>query len=123
MNKANTNPPASSGMMKNRRSQQVAELLRSEINKIIIRDFEPPIGMLISVSEVTISDDLKNATAYVSIIPQNKIGSGLEAIKKFSGHTQKILAKHLSMHATPRISWQLDERDLKYSAIDEALKK
>lgn len=123
MNKENTSPSTSFGMPKSRRSQQVAELLRSEINKIIIRDFEAPIGMLISISEVTISDDLKNATAYISIIPQNKIGSGLEAIKKFSGHVQKMLGKRLTMHATPRISWQLDERDLKYSAIDEALKK
>lgn len=123
MNRSDTNHLASPGILRGRRSQQVAELLRTEINKIIIKDFEPPLGMLISVSEVTISDDLKNATAYVSIIPQNKIGSGLEAIKKFSGHTQKILAKHLSMHATPRISWQLDERDLKYSAIDDALKQ
>ena len=41
-----------------RRSQQVAELLRSEINKIIIKDFEPPRGTLISISEVTIADDL-----------------------------------------------------------------
>ncbi|MFA6307260.1 MAG: 30S ribosome-binding factor RbfA [Patescibacteria group bacterium] len=106
----------------NKRSAQVAELLRSEINKIIIKDFESPMGTLISISEVTISDDLKNATAYISIIPHNKLGTGLEAIKRFSGHIQKNIGKHIAIHTTPRISWQLDERDLKYSAIDEALK-
>lgn len=105
----------------NKRSTQVAELLRSEINKIIIRDFEPPMGTLISISEVTISDDLKNATAYISIIPQNKLGSGLSAIKRFSGHIQKELGKHLALHSTPKINWELDERDIKYSAVDEAL--
>jgi len=106
-----------------RRSQQVAELLRSEINKIIIKDFEPPRGTLISISEVTIADDLKNATAYISIIPQNKLGTGLEAIKRFSSHVQKQIGKHMPMHSTPRIKWELDERDLKYSAIDEALQE
>jgi len=106
-----------------KRSSQVAELIRGEINKIIIHDFEPPMGTLISISEVTVSDDLKNATAYISIVPQNKIGSGLDAIKKFSGHIQKEIGKHLSIHTTPRIKWELDERDLKYSAIDEALEK
>lgn len=104
-----------------KRSSQVAELLRTEINKIIIKDFEPPMGTLISISEVTISNDLKNATAYISIIPQNKLGTGLAAMKKFSRHVQKELGKHLAMHTTPRLKWQLDERDLKYSAIDEAL--
>lgn len=107
----------------NKRSYQVAELLRSEINKIIIKDFEAPLGTLISVSKVTISDDLKNATAYISIIPQNKLGSGLEAIKKFSPHIQKEIGRHLTMRNTPKIQWQLDETDLKYSAIDEALKE
>ena len=106
-----------------KRSSQVADLIRSELNKIIIKDFEPPMGTLISISEVTISNDLKNATAYVSIIPQNKLGSGLSAIKKFSGHAQKKLGKHLAIHTTPRIKWLLDERDLRYSEVDEALKE
>ena len=118
-----TDPSTSLGMTKNKRVSQVAELLRTEINKIIIRDFEPPQGLLISISEVTISPDLKNATAYISIIPDNKIGSGLEAIKKFSGHIQKEIGRHLAIRVTPKIKWQLDERDLKYKKIDEALKK
>ena len=106
-----------------KRSSQVADLIRSELNKIIIKDFEPPMGTLISISEVTISNDLKNATAYVSIIPQNKLGRGLSAIKKFSGHAQKKLGKQLAIHTTPRIKWLLDERDLRYSEVDEALKE
>jgi len=106
-----------------KRSSQVGDLIRTEFNKIIIKDFEAPLGTLISISEVTISNDLKNATAYVSIIPQNKLGSGLEAIKRFSSHAQKKLAKSLAIHNTPRINFKLDERDLKYNAIDEALNK
>lgn len=106
-----------------RRTEQVASLLCSAINEIIIRDFEAPKGTLISVSMVTTSADLKNATAYISVIPQNKIGTGLEAIKKFSGHIQKEIGRYLKIYTTPKISWVLDERDLKYSAIDEALKQ
>ncbi|PLX24979.1 30S ribosome-binding factor RbfA [Candidatus Parcubacteria bacterium] len=105
-----------------KRTEQVAELLRSTINQIIIKDFEAPKGTLVSVSEVTVAPDLKNATALVSIIPNNKIGSALEAIKKFTGHVQRELGSHISIKITPRINFELDERDLKYKAIDEALK-
>lgn len=108
--------------MSSKRVEQVAELLRAEINNIIIRDFEPPMGTLISVTTVTVSPDLKNATAYLSIIPDNKLGTGLEAIKKFGRHIQKQIGKHISMKMTPKITWELDERDLKYKAIDEAIK-
>lgn len=105
-----------------RRTEQVAEYMRQEINNIILRDFEPPLGTLISVSEVTVAPDLKNATAYVSIIPQNHLGSGMEAIKKFAGHIQREISKKLTMKITPRLEFVLDERDIKYSRIDEALK-
>jgi len=105
-----------------KRTEQVAGLLRSAINNIIVKDFEPPLGTLISISQVTIAADLKNATAYVSIIPQNKIGSGFKALEKFGGHIQKEVGKYMTIKMVPHISWKLDERDLKYSAIDEALK-
>ncbi len=104
-----------------RRTEQVSSLLCAEINQILLKDFEAPLGTLISVSQVEVSPDLKNATAYVSIIPSNHIGSGLEKIKRFGPHVQKIIGGQLKMRSTPKITWQLDERDLKYSAIDEAL--
>lgn len=106
-----------------KRPAQVAEYLRQQINNIILRDFEPPMGTLISVTEVTISPDLKNATAYVSIIPTNHLGSGLQAIKKFAGHVQKEIGRNLTMRGTPHIDFVLDERDIKYGKIDEALKQ
>jgi len=105
-----------------KRTEQVAELLRTEINNIIIRDFEPPIGSLVSISSVTVSADLKNATAYISVIPENKIGTAMEKIKKFGGHIQREIGRHISIKTTPHIKWELDERGLKYAAIDEALK-
>lgn len=106
-----------------KRTEQISELLRHEINNIIIKDFEAPLGTLVSVSEVTTSPDLKNATAYISIIPENKIGTALSAIKKFGGHIQKELGKKIVIRTVPRIKITLDERDLKYKKIDEALKQ
>lgn len=105
-----------------KRTDQVSELLKHEINNIIIKDFEAPMGTLVSISEVTVSPDLKNATAYVSIIPENKIGTALSAIKKFSGHIQRELGKKIVIRTVPKIKIELDERDIKYKAIDEALK-
>ena len=103
-----------------KRTEQVAELLRQTINNVVIKDFESR-GYLVSVAQATVSADLKNATAYLSIIPANKIGTGLTAIKKFSSHIQKEINKHLAMRSIPRIRWKIDNRDLKYKEIDDAL--
>lgn len=106
-----------------KRTEQIASLLRQKINEIILRDFEAPLGSLVSVTEVNIAPDLKNATAYLSIIPSNKIGSVLEKIKKFGPHVQIELGKKIIIRSLPLISWAVDERDIKYSQIDEALKQ
>ncbi len=106
-----------------KRTNQVSELLREEINKIIIKDFEPPKDTLISVSEVTVSLDLKNATAFLSVIPNKKIGTSLKIIKKFSNHIQKELNKTLFIRKVPKINWDIDDRDLKYKEIEDALNK
>ena len=106
-----------------KRTEQVAELLRLEINNILVRDFEQPIGCLVSVARITISPDLKNATAYLSVIPDNKLGSALSAVKKFNNHIHKELNKKIVTKIVPRLHWEIDDTDLKYKAIDEALEK
>lgn len=104
-----------------KRTEQVAALLQKNINEIIVRDFEAPVGTLISVSLVTVANDLKNATVYVSVLPDNRLGSGLEAIKKFSGHVQKEINKKMVLRNVPKLHWELDERAIKYDQFDQAL--
>ncbi len=106
-----------------KRTDQVAELIRQEINNILIRDFEPPQGTLISVAEVTVAPDLKNATAYLSILPENRTGTALEVMKKFKGHIQRKINAKLKMKIIPNLHWEVDERAKKYQAIDEALQE
>ncbi len=106
-----------------KRTEQISELLRQEINKVLVRDFEAPMGSLVSVSEVTVAPDLKHATAFLSIIPSNKIGTVLQAIQKFTGHVQRSVNQNLKLRFVPKIHWDLDERDLKYKVIDEALQQ
>ena len=106
-----------------KRTEQISELLREEINKIIIKDFESPRNTLIGVSAVSVSPDLKRATAYLSIIPQSQLGTALRIMKKFGSHVNKELNKVLYLRTVPKVSWEIDERDLKYKEIEEALKE
>jgi len=105
-----------------KRTEQIASLLRQNINEILLRDFEAPLGTMVSVTEVTVAPDLKHAMALVSIIPENKLGSTFTLIKKFGSHVQHEINKRTIMRIIPIIHWQIDERDLKYKKIDEALK-
>lgn len=105
-----------------KRTEQIAAALEKIINEIILRDFETPPGTLVSVTMVTVAPDLKNATAYLSVIPTNRLGSTLAIVKKFGPHVQHQLRRKIMTKIIPTIHWQIDERDIKYAKIDEALK-
>ncbi|PWB38639.1 MAG: hypothetical protein C3F02_02920 [Parcubacteria group bacterium] len=105
-----------------KRTEQIASLLERIINEILLRDFEPPLGTLVSVTSVTVAPDMKNATAYVSVIPTNKLGSTFALVKKFGSHVQHQLRQKMQTKIIPNIHWEIDDRDLKYAKIDEALR-
>lgn len=105
------------------RTEQVGALLQKEISAIIARDIEPPRDCLITIMRATVSHDLKHATLFVSILPDNKTGSAMSLLERKKGEIQHILNQKLTMKFSPRIHWELDLTTRKYAAIDEALHK
>lgn len=95
--------------------------MTQHINEIMVRDFEPPIGCMITISRVEPAPDLKTAKVYVSVLPEKMSGTALEALRKNAGHIQGILNKKLSMKFVPRITWIYDETNIKLDKIDRAL--
>ena len=105
------------------RSEQVASVLQKEVSAIIAKDLEPPRDCLITIMRATVSPDLKHATLFVSILPDNKTGSAMTLLERKKGEIQHLLNKKLTMKFSPRIHWELDLTTRKYDAIDRALKQ
>ena len=105
------------------RPDQVASLLEHQVSEILARDFEAPEGSMVTVMRAEVSPDLKTAKIFVSVLPENRTGSALEALRKQTRDVQRQLNSALSMKFFPRITWELDVTTRKYAAVDEALKK
>ena len=103
------------------RTEQVASLLVTEVSTILSRDLEAPRDSLITIMRATVSPDLKNATLFVSVLPENKRGTTLTILKHKTSELQRILQKRMSMKFVPRLRWEIDLTTSKYAAIDEAL--
>jgi ribosome-binding factor A len=103
------------------RTSQVGALMTQEINNIMLRDFEPPRGCLITISHTEPTPDLKHAKVFVSVLPHSMSGTALAALKKQTGHIQYKLNRTLSMRFVPRIQWVYDETNIKLDNIDRAL--
>lgn len=75
----------------------------------------------ITVSEVRISPDLKNATAYVMPLAGNKKAEVLEALRLNVGRIRSLLIKRVIMRTCPKLNFKLDVSYENANRINELL--
>jgi len=93
--------------MASRRQQRVAELLHQEIS--ILLEFhtqDPRIGF-VTVTEVDITADLKNATVFITTMADDpsETMAGLVSATPFF---RRELARKLSLRYTPTLTFEID---------------
>jgi len=91
------------------RPERVCEVLKRELGAIILRelDFAP---LLVTISAVDITPDLKQAHIYVSALgsPGQQRGV-LETLEKARALLQREIAKRLALKYTPHLHFKIDE--------------
>jgi ribosome-binding factor A len=94
-----------------RRSERTSKLIQREISGLLEREVnDPRLSRLISVTEVTLSPDLKHAKVFVSTLGSeiNKEDM-LEGFNNASGFLRRELAAHLKLRYTPQLSFHYDD--------------
>ena len=106
----------------NPRLGRIDEEYRKELSQIISYELKNPnITGLISVTKVKVTNDLKYAKVYVSILNSKNVKETLAGLKKSSGFLRSELAKRINLRNTPELVFELDE-SLEYGAkIDSIL--
>lgn len=102
---------------------RIEEEYRKELSQIISYELKNPnVTGMISVTKVKVTNDLKYAKVYVSILNSKNIKETLAGLKKSSGFVRSELAKRVNLRNTPEIVFELDD-SLEYGAkIDSILK-
>lgn len=92
-----------------KRSHRVAELLREEISQIVTQELKDPLIGLTTVTAIKLTEDLRSARVYVSIIggerERRKGLKGLERAKKF---IRKELGHRTDLKFVPTLSFFYD---------------
>jgi len=108
------------------RNLRVGEEIRHALASIFMRGEVHSMdlfGASITVSEVRVSPDLKNATAYVMpLAGKNKEGL-MEALKKSAPELRHLISKRVKLRYTPRLFFMLDESYDEAARINNLLKK
>ena len=108
----------------NPRLGRIDEEYRKEISQIIGYELKnPSVTGLISVTKVKVTNDLKFAKVYVSILNSKNVKDTLAGLKKSSGYIRSELAKRIKLRNTPELIFELDD-SIEYGAkIDSILKE
>ena len=106
------------------RLERIDEEYRREISQIISFELKNPnVTGLISVTKVKVTNDLKFAKVFVSILNSKNMKDTLAGLKKSSGFIRSELARRVNLRNTPELIFELDD-SLEYGAkIDSILKE
>ena len=94
--------------MKSYRPLQLSGLIQKTLGEIIHQNIEFLPGVLVTLSDFTLSKDMLKAKVWVSVIPTEAGEGALEVLKKSRGEIQYLLGEHLKFRMMPRIEFALD---------------
>lgn len=103
---------------------RIDEEYRKELSQIIGYELKNPnVTGLISVTKVKVTNDLKYAKVYVSILNSKNVKETLAGLKKSAGFIRSELARRVNLRNTPELIFELDD-SLEYGAkIDTILRE
>ena len=108
------------------RQLRVGELIKQSLGQIFLRD-EAKVPILetknITVTEVRMSPDLKNAKAYVIPLGGKDTENAVNTLTKFSHLIRKALSKKVDMKYLPRVSFVSDKSFDYAEKIEKLIKK
>ncbi len=113
------------GRERSQRQLRVGELIRHALVEILMRgelrdsDLE---GVSITVSEVRVSPDLKNATAFVMPLGGKEVPKIVEALKRAAPFLRRQIGASTTMRYMPAISFVADEAFDEGAKIDALLR-
>jgi len=110
---------------RSQRQLRVGEELRHRLAAIFEREtFADPAlaGQAITVTEVRVSPDLANATAFVTPLGGRDMDKVVRALNHAAGYLRHLVAQHLDLRVAPRLAFEADRSFDAASRVEEILR-
>ncbi len=111
---------------RSQRQLRVGEALRHALAATFERDLlDDPVlaGRSVTVSEVRVSADLSNATAFVTPLGGEALEETVAALNRASGFLRRQIAAAVDLRVVPRLSFQADRSFDQAQSIDRLLRR
>jgi ribosome-binding factor A len=92
-----------------KRSVRVSDLIRKETADIIMNRLRDPRIGFVTVTGARVSDDLRNATIFISVLEDRKRDLTIRALTSSASFVRSELGRRLKMKYIPALSFRIDE--------------
>ena len=122
----NSNKRSKNNSVKSQRQLKVGEELRHLISNALLRNsfYDENIkNNNITITEVNVSPDLKNARVYIMPLGgENKLNV-LNSLNKATGRLKKIISNNINLRQTPKLIFMIDDTFEYAKKINDILDK
>ena len=111
---------------KSQRQLRVGEELRHLISNALLREtFYDPIieNNNITITEVNVSPDLKNAKVYIMPLGGENKFEVLDSLNKANGRIKKLISNNINLRQIPKLQFRIDETFEYAKNIENILQK
>jgi ribosome-binding factor A len=105
------------------RTRRVAELIRSELSRLLLAEFQDPASGLLTVTRVEMTPDLLTARVFLSVFGAEDPAALLERIERGRGALRKALATRVKMKYNPQLFFALDPGPEHQDRIDRLIEE
>jgi ribosome-binding factor A len=96
-------------MLEGKRSERVADLILKEISEMLVRSIKDPRIGFVTITRVTVSDDIRLAKVYFSVTGnQAERERSLTGLNSARGFVRKELGRRMRLKHTPDITFHFD---------------
>ncbi|MFQ3573415.1 MAG: 30S ribosome-binding factor RbfA [Thermodesulfovibrionales bacterium] len=106
-----------------KRSTRLSLLIKEEIADIILRKVKDPRLGFVTVTDVEMTQDLKMARIYISVMKEETTGLSLDILNSAKGMIRAELNKRVRVKFIPTLEFRIDEAIDRGSRIDQLLRE
>jgi ribosome-binding factor A len=109
-------------MVQYKRADRVGDLIREVISEMLLRDLSDPRLATVTITEVEVTDDLKQARVFFSARgDQARESSAVQGLESAAGLIRKKLGRELRLRYTPELTFKVDHSFEYGSKIDRLI--
>lgn len=104
------------------KAEKVAGIIQKEVSEIIQFELKDPKIGFITITDVTVTNDLSIAKIYVSFLGQKaREEAGMKALERSKGFIRTNLAKRMTLRKVPELQFKIDDSLERGNKIEKIL--